>query len=96
MREKFSWLYKQEAENARSLHIHVTCATDSDSTSIVLNRSTCTNGILWDRFTDDNCSTRGDVYGQFSQGEFVVRINRDKGLVNIFLYFESLAAAAAE
>jgi GTPase SAR1 family protein len=38
LKEKFSWLYKQEAENARSLHIHVTCATDSNSTSIVLNR----------------------------------------------------------
>ncbi|KAH9055616.1 G-alpha-domain-containing protein [Lactarius vividus] len=38
LKEKFSWIYKQEAENARSLHIHVTCATDSNSTSIVLNR----------------------------------------------------------
>ncbi|KAI9458866.1 G-alpha-domain-containing protein [Lactarius psammicola] len=38
LREKFSWIYKQEAENARSLHIHVTCATDPKSTSIVLKR----------------------------------------------------------
>lgn len=38
LKEKFSWIYKQEAENARSLHIHVTCATDSSSTAIVLNR----------------------------------------------------------
>ncbi|KAH9039585.1 G-alpha-domain-containing protein [Lactarius pseudohatsudake] len=38
LKEKFSWIYKQEADNARSLHIHVTCATDSNSTSIVLNR----------------------------------------------------------
>ncbi|KAH9968215.1 guanine nucleotide binding protein, alpha subunit [Russula dissimulans] len=38
LKGKFSALYKEDPENTQPLHIHRTCATDSDSTSVVLAR----------------------------------------------------------
>ncbi|KAH9974030.1 guanine nucleotide binding protein, alpha subunit [Lactifluus volemus] len=38
LKEKFSSIYQQDPDNIRSLHVHVTCATNSKSTSIVLAR----------------------------------------------------------
>ncbi|KAI0264720.1 guanine nucleotide binding protein, alpha subunit [Gloeopeniophorella convolvens] len=38
LKEKFSAIYQQDPENKQNLHVHVTCATDSNSTSIVLAR----------------------------------------------------------
>jgi guanine nucleotide-binding protein subunit alpha len=42
LKGKFSAIYQQDPQNKLTLHVHVTCATDSNSTSIVLTRSTCT------------------------------------------------------
>ena len=89
LKEKFSWIYKQEAENTRNLHIHVTCATDSSSTSIVLNRSRCPSStprgmILLMRI----CSTRGDIYGQLPKGEFVVI--RPEWMYLLYLWLRNL------
>jgi len=38
LKGKFSAIYQQDPENILNLHVHVTCATDSNSTSIVLAR----------------------------------------------------------
>jgi hypothetical protein len=46
LKGKFTAIYQQDPQNKLALHIHVTCATDSNSTSIVLIRSTCTRPIL--------------------------------------------------
>jgi guanine nucleotide-binding protein alpha-1 subunit len=46
LKEKFSSIYQQDPENTRRLHVHFTCATNSNSTSIVLARSTYINNLL--------------------------------------------------
>jgi len=38
LKGKFSAIYQQDPQNTLTLHAHVTCATDSNSTSIVLTR----------------------------------------------------------
>lgn len=38
LKGKFTAIYQQDPQNKLSLHIHVTCATDSSSTSVVLTR----------------------------------------------------------
>ncbi|KAH9996200.1 G-alpha-domain-containing protein [Russula vinacea] len=38
LKGKFSAIYQQDPQNTLTLHVHITCATDSNSTSIVLTR----------------------------------------------------------
>ncbi|KAI0047704.1 G-alpha-domain-containing protein [Auriscalpium vulgare] len=38
LKDKFSMIYKQYSTSQRPLHVHVTCATDSHATSLVLAR----------------------------------------------------------
>ncbi|KAH9990976.1 guanine nucleotide binding protein, alpha subunit [Russula compacta] len=45
LKGKFSAIYQQDSENTLNLHVHFTCATDSNSTSIVLARKTVLNGL---------------------------------------------------
>jgi guanine nucleotide-binding protein alpha-1 subunit len=53
LKEKFSSIYQQDPANTQSLHVHVTCATNSNSTSIVLARSTHTDNLLCEMILTD-------------------------------------------